>query len=172
MRVPFIASWVKPNDANAFQKRLPISVGGVQTQQAAVYDMLPTILALTGSAAPQSHVLDGRRLDTLLTGKPDRARDEKFLMHYPHSPHRSDYFTTFRDGGWKVIYHYFPSEVSEGSHYQLFNLKTDPFEQKNLATTEPAELKRMMQGLAAGLEKQAAVYPMDKDGKALHPEIP
>ncbi len=172
MRVPFIASWVKPNDANAFQKRLPISIGGVQTQQAAVYDMFPTILALTGSAAPQNHVLDGKRLDTLLAGKPDRARDEKFLMHYPHSPHRSDYFTAFRDSDWKVIYHYFPSEVSEGSHYQLFNLKADPFEQKNLAKTEPAELKRMMQGLAAGLEKQAAVYPVDKAGKALKPEIP
>ena len=43
-------------------------------------------------------------------------------MHYPHSPHRSDYFTCIADGDWKVIYHYFPSEVSEDSHYQLFNL--------------------------------------------------
>ncbi len=172
MRVPFIAAWVKPNGVNAFQKRLPIAVGGVQTQQAAVYDMFPTILALTGSAAPKNHAVDGARLDALLTGKRDAARDEKFLMHYPHSPHRSDYFTSFRDGDWKVIYHYFPSEVSEGSHYQLFNLKADPFEQKNLAATEPAELKRMMQGLAAGLEKQAAVYPVDKDGKALKPLIP
>ena len=25
---------------------------------------------------------------TLLTGKPDSGRDEKFLMHYPHAPHR------------------------------------------------------------------------------------
>ena len=172
MRVPFIASWVKPDAANTFQKRLPIAVGGVQTQQAAVYDLFPTILALTGSAASQNHILDGKRLDTLLTGKRDAARDEKFLMHYPHSPHRSDYFTTFRDGEWKVIYHYFPSEVSEGSHYQLFNLKSDPFEQKNVAITEPAELKRMMRGLAAGLEKQNAVYPADKDGKPLKPEIP
>ena len=118
-------------------------------------------------------MVDGSRLDTLLAGKPDRTREEVFLMHYPHSPHRTDYFTTFRDGDWKVIYHYFPSDVSAGSHYQLFNLKADPFEQQNLATAEPAQLKRLMQGLAAGLEQQAAVYPVDKATKAaLKPKVP
>ena len=102
------------------------------------------------------------RLDTLLAGKPDESRDETFLMHYPHSPHRSIYFTSFRDGDWKVIYHYFPTEVSGGSHYQLFNLKEDPFEQNDLATSNPEELKRLMQGLIAGLEAQKAVYPVEK----------
>ncbi len=173
VRVAFIAAWAKPNPENAFQKRLPISVGALQTQQAAVYDMFPTILSLTGKSAPENHTVDGARLDALLTGKRDVTREEKFLMHYPHSPHRSDYFTTYRDGAWKVIYHYFPSEVSEGSHWQLFNLASDPFEQKNLATTEPAELKRMMQGLIAGLEKQNAVYPVDKETKSpLKPKLP
>ncbi len=47
-------------------------------------------------------------------------------MHYPHSPHRSDYFTCYRSGDWKVIYHYFPSEASENSYYQLYNLATTP----------------------------------------------
>ncbi len=173
MRVPFIAAWAKPSANNAFQKRLPISIGVVQTQQAAVYDMFPTILALTGKTAPANYVIDGARLDTLLTGKRDASREETFLMHYPHSPHRSDYFTTYRNGDWKVIYHYFPSEVSENSHYQLFNLKNDPFEQKNLATTEPAALKRMMQGLIAGLEKQGAVYPVEQGSNTpLKPKLP
>ncbi len=173
MRVAFIAAWAKPDAENALQKRLPISAGAIQTQQAAVYDMFPTLLALTGANAPANHIVDGARLDVLLTGKRDAARDEKFLMHYPDSPHRTDYFTTYREGAWKVIYHYFPSEVSEGSHYQLFNLASDPFEQKNLATTDPAELKRMMQGLIAGLEKQNAVYPVNKETKSpVKPELP
>jgi hypothetical protein len=64
--------------------------------------------------------VDGLRLDRLLTGKPDRSRKEQILMHYPHSPHRTEYFTVWRDGDWKVIYHYFPTAVSGGSHYQLF----------------------------------------------------
>jgi arylsulfatase A-like enzyme len=162
MRVPFIASWAKADAANPNQQRLPIAVNAIQSQQAAVYDLFPTILGLADVKAPAQHALDGRRLDTLLTGKADSSRDEKFLMHYPHSPHRTNYFTSYRDGAWKVIYHYFPTEVSEGSHYQLYNLKDDPFEQKNLATTNPDELKRLMQGLITGLEAQHAVYPVEK----------
>jgi hypothetical protein len=94
-------------------------------------------------------------------------------MHYPHAPHRTDYFTVWRDGDWKVIYHYFPTEVSAGSHYQLFNLKNDPFEQKDLSGTEPGELKRLMQGMVAALERQHAVYPVEKDGLTrVKPTVP
>ena len=172
-RVPFIAAWAKPSAGNAFQKRLPIAAGAIQSQQAAVYDMFPTLLALTGKSAPTTHAVDGARLDTLLTGKRDARREETFLMHYPHAPHRTDYFTTYRSGDWKVIYHYFPSEVSENSHYQLFNLAKDPFEQTNLAASESTVLKRLMQGLIAGLEKQGAVYPVDKETKlAVKPKLP
>jgi arylsulfatase A-like enzyme len=173
MRVPFIAAWAKPSPTNPFQKRLPIAAGVIQRQQAAVYDLFPTILALVGVAPPQNHVVDGARLDTLLVGKPDPIREEVFLMHYPHSPHRSDYFTCYRRGDWKVIYHYFPSEASENSHYQLYNLAEDPFESRNLAASRPDQLRRMMQGLIAGLEKQGAVYPVDKQtGQALKPQLP
>jgi arylsulfatase A-like enzyme len=173
MRVPFIAAWAKADANNAFQKRLPIAAGTIQSQQAAVYDMFPTILGLTGKSAPPDHIVDGARLDTLLTGQRDASRGEAFLMHYPHSPHRTNYFTTYRNGDWKVIYHYFPSDVSEGSHYQLFNLAKDPFEQKNLATTEPTELRRLMEGLIAGLETQGAAYPVDRDGATpLKPKLP
>ncbi len=173
MRVPFIAAWAKADAANPHQQRLPIAVNAIQSQQAAVYDLFPTILGLADVKAPAQHPLDGRRLDTLLTGKADSSRDEKFLMHYPHAPHRTNYFTSFRDGEWKVIYHYFPTEVSEGSHYQLYHLKDDPFEQKNLATTNPAELKRLMQGLIAGLEAQHAVYPVEKGTTTpVKPQLP
>ena len=63
-----------------------------------------------------------------------------------------------------MIYHYFPTEVSGGSHYQLFNLKNDPFEQKDLTALEPGELKRLMQGMVAALERQHAVYPVEQNG--------
>jgi arylsulfatase A-like enzyme len=173
VRVPFLAAWAKADAANAFQKKLPIAAGAIQSQVAAVYDLFPTLLALAGKSAPSGHVVDGARLDTLFTGQRDTARAEKFLMHYPHAPHRTDYFTTYREGGWKVIYHYFPSEVSEGSHYQLFHLAEDPFEQKNLAAAQPAELARLMRGLIAGLEQQHAVYPVEKaGGSPLKPKLP
>lgn len=174
MRVPFIAAWAKGNAASAQQKRLPIAVGTVQCQQAAVYDLLPTILGLTGTPAPENYVMDGARLDTLLAGNRDPAREETFLMHYPHAPHRSDYFTCYRHGDWKVIYHYFPSKASEDSHYQLYNLAQDPSESQNLAGAKPDQLRVMVQGLIASLEKHNAVYPVDKaDGTTpLKPKMP
>jgi arylsulfatase A-like enzyme len=173
MRVPFIAAWAKANPASPAQKRLPIATGAIQPQMAAVYDLYPTILGLTGVKSPKSQILDGSRLDTLLTARPDSRREESFLMHYPHAPHRTHYFTAYREANWKVIYHYFPTEVSKGSHYQLFNLEIDPFEQNDLSETEPAQLRRLMAKLTSGLKKQKALYPIDKTtGKPVPPEMP
>ena len=172
MRVPFIAAWAKADASNPYQQRLPIPAGGLQPQVASVCDLFPTILNLLDVEHPAGHTVDGARLDTLLAGKPDPDRTETFLMHYPHAPHRSDYFTVYRDGAWKVIYHYVPSAASENSHYQLYNLAEDPFEQDNLAASHPDELGRMMQAVAAALEAYDAVYPVGEDGAALKPEVP
>ncbi|MHB8971468.1 MAG: sulfatase-like hydrolase/transferase [Pirellulaceae bacterium] len=164
MRVPFIAAWAKVDADHPQQGRLPIPAGSIQTQQASVCDLFPTILHILGIAPPTGHVIDGMQLETLLLGKPDASRAETFLMHYPHAPHRSDYFTVYRDGAWKVVYHYFPTETSKGSHYQLFNLVADPFEQNDLASSRPDELRRTMRGLITALERHQAVYPVNEDG--------
>jgi arylsulfatase A-like enzyme len=173
MRVPFIAAWAKPTAGNAQQQRLPIAAGAIQAQQAAVYDLFPTVLRLAGVAVPPGHVVDGARLDILLSGQRDPGRAEEFLMHYPHAPHRTDYFTSYRAGAWKVVYHYFPGKASDGSAYQLFNLATDPFESTNLAARQPGEVSRMMQGLVAALDRHRAVLPVGPDGKTpLRPLLP
>ena len=166
MRVPFIAAWAQASAGNSHQRRLPIAVGAIQSQQAAVYDLFPTILSLAGIPSPSNHPLDGSPLDTLLTGRRDPGREETFLMHYPHAVHRTDYFTCYRDGVWKVSYHYFPSKASGNSHYQLFHLGHDPFEQ-NDRRSRPQELRRMMQGLAAAA--QVAAHPVDKHATPLKP---
>jgi len=55
----------------------------------------------------------------------------------------------------------------------LYDLGEDPFEQINLATKEPKELKRMMQELVALMEKQKAQYPLEKDSKEpVRPKLP
>ena len=174
MRVPFIAAWAKESANNANQKQLVIPPGSLQTQVAAVQDLYPTIAKVTGANSPDGHAVDGVDLSKLLTAGPDDSRDEVFLMHYPHSPHRSDYFTTYRDGNWKVIYHYIPSKGSGGGHYQLYNLASDPFESTNLADQEPAVLREMVGKLKSGLETHQALYPVSPDdGKTpLVPVIP
>ncbi len=174
MRVPFIAAWAKAAANNSHQKQLPIPAGAIQSQIASVCDLFPTILATTSVEAPSEHTVDGDQLAMLLSGKADPEREQSFLMHYPHAPHRSDYFTSYRKDDWKVIYHYVPSKASEGSHYQLFNLSDDPFEQTNLAASKPDQLRRMMQGLIASMEEHDALYPVSKAGGStpLLPQLP
>ncbi|RMG41199.1 MAG: N-acetylgalactosamine-6-sulfatase [Planctomycetota bacterium] len=175
MRVPLIVAWAKPNPDNPLQRRLPIRAGAIQSQVVSVMDLFPTILGLVGVRWPETHVVDGRPLDRLLTGQRDPSRDETFLMHYPHSPHRSDYFTVYRHGRWKVIYHYFPTrKQSGGSHYQLFDLVRDPFEQHDLADSEPVVLRRMMRELVAALQEHGAQYPVSKEDRRtpVRPVVP
>ncbi|TWT80046.1 Arylsulfatase [Planctomycetes bacterium CA13] len=179
MRVPFIAAWAKPNPDNELQRQLKIPAGVIQSQVASVTDLFPTILDAAGIDSPANHTVDGANLRTLLTGRGDSSRPEQFLMHYPHAVHRSNYFTTWRNGQWKVIYHTLPDIPTsggliqfDGGHYQLFNLADDPFEQTNLADSKPDVLKRMMKGLIASLEAHQAVYPVDDNGDELRPKLP
>jgi arylsulfatase A-like enzyme len=170
MRVPFIAAWAKPAAANPHQQALPIAANAVQPHLASVIDLFPTVLDVTQGKAPDSHQPDGQSLRVLLGGKNDPAHSDAFLMHYPHAPHRSDYWTSLRQGEWKVIYHYLPG--AKGKHYQLFHLKNDPYEQQDLAEKDPATLERMMKLLIASLERHKAQYPHDKEGKELRPKLP
>lgn len=173
VRVPFIAAWGTPNPKNTFQQRLPIAAGKVQTQMAAVYDVFPTLLGLTGIEPPKDHIVDGGDLKTLLSGSEDRSHSSEFLMHYPHAPHRSDYFTMYRSGDWKLIYHYLPTAAqSDNARYQLFHLVDDPFEQNDLAASRPNEVSRMTQLMVDRLREQQALYPVDKDGRMLEPMLP
>lgn len=174
MRVPFIAAWAKADADNKHQQQLPIEVGAIQSQPASVCDLFPTLLAVAGVQSPANHIVDGEPLDTVLTGQRDTTRSDSFLMHYPHAPHRSTYFTSYREGDWKVIYHYFPSEASENSHYQLYNLADDPFESTNLADSNRDELHRMMTALIASMEQHNALYPVAEAGSKapVKPKLP
>ncbi|MDG2129557.1 MAG: sulfatase [Fuerstiella sp.] len=160
MRVPFIAAWAKPWATNVHQRKLSIPAGSINSQLGAVQDMFPTITDIVGTESATNHKVDGFSLKKLLTGTEDSSREEKFLMHYPHAPHRSNYFSSYRNGDWKIIYHYFPSKVSDGSHYQLYNLARDPFESTNLASEKPDRLSSMMRELTASLEQHDAQYPV------------
>ncbi len=173
MRVPFIAAWARPQSDHPLQKKLPIAVGAIQPQMGFVYDLFPTILSVAGVRLPKDHPVDGQSLARLLSGRPDPRHRTTFLMHYPHSPHRSNYFTVYRNGDWKVIYHYFPPDNGVRSHYQLFNLKEDPFESHDLAAEEPGRLRAMMRQLVAELDREGARMPVAMDTrKPVRPIVP
>jgi arylsulfatase A-like enzyme len=171
MRVPFIAAWAKPNASNPEQQRLPIAQGTIQTQLGTIMDLYPTILEIAGATNPAEHIYDGYGLSKLLCGQSDEAHPDVFLMHFPHD-HRSKYFTSYRNGDWKLVYHYYPKMNKQSSHYELFNLKDDFAESQNIAQQNPEKLYAMVQAMVAQLEAEEALYPVDADGNELRPILP
>ena len=156
MRVPFIAAWAKTNPSNPFQQKLPIKAGTITTELGTVQDIFPTLLDTLGVS--YKGIIDGENLAPILRGgKIDSQRD--FLMHYPHG-HYSSYFTVYRQGDWKLIYHY---AKSASKRYELFNLIADPGESNNLAQTHPKKLVEMLKAMSTALEDAGAQYPVAKD---------
>lgn len=169
MRVPFIAAWGKADPDNAWQQKLPIVANSFRQEVGTCYDLFPTLTGLVNAPVPEDHVVDGRDLAPLISGEVNENHRNAFLNHYPH-PRRgvSHFFTTWRDGNWKVIYEYF----KEGDNrYSLYDLANDPGESQNLASEHPERLRSLMQGLVNELEAMDAVYPVI-EGKPLHPILP
>lgn len=167
MRVPFIVAWAKPQKENKIQKRLPIKVGGMQTQLGTIMDIYPTILSIAGCKVPQNYVIDGFDLKKQLSGKQNRKRSETFLMHFPHA-HRGNYFTVYRDGDWKLIYYYNPKTPAYPKAL-LYNLRNDPEEKEEVSALYPDKCKEMLHKMAKQLKRERALYPVDKYGNELLP---
>ena len=170
MRVPFIASWAKPEAGNPMQQEYPVAQHCLQTQMGTIMDLYPTILSIAGVEIPKGKVLDGSDLKKLFAGKADKAHRDDFLMHFPHD-HNSSYFTTYRKGDWKLIYFYHPDTDGQPT-YELYDLKNDPYEKNNVAQKETKRLKKMCKQMKARLEKEHALYPVDKNNQPLTPVIP
>jgi arylsulfatase A-like enzyme len=155
MRVPFIASWVIPNENILSQEKLPIARNAIQQQMGSILDLFPTLCQVANVNSPEGFVLDGFDLQDQLMGKQNEIRDESFLNHFPHS-HRSNYFTSLVKSDWKIIYHY---QVEDQPRYELFNLKNDPFETNNVADENPEQLKMIMNVLSDEMKSKKALYP-------------
>ncbi len=177
MLVPFIAAWGEADKNNASQQKLPIPAGAIQTQMGTILDLVPTICALAEVELPKDMPLDGYDLKPQFAGNKNEERKEDFLNHFPHD-HRSSYFTSYVNDGWKVIYHYpLPGRGQKAKakelspKYELFNLKQDPYEKKDLSKSHPEKLQTIMTAMIKDLEAKKALYPQ-KDNKDLRPEMP
>lgn len=167
MRVPFIASWVTPQENNKTQQKLAIPQNSIQTQMGTIFDVFSTVCELADANPPKAHKTDGITLHKQLEGKNNKRHPELFLNHFPHA-HRSNYFTSLVKENWKVIYHY---QIKGEPRYELFNLKDDPFEANGLAEKDPSQLKKMMNSLLEELDDSNALYP-EKEGKELNIILP
>ena len=168
MRVPFIASWISPNEKTSCQAKTPIARNAVQQQQGTVMDIFSTLCRVANVNYPKDYLMDGFELQEQLNGGQNTDRNELFLNHFPHGNHRTNYFTSLVKADWKIIYHY---QIEDQPRYELFNLKDDPFETNNVADKNREQLKIMMKVLSDDMKSKKALYP-EKENQALELVMP
>lgn len=169
MRVPFMACWGEHNPSNPWQRKLPVAAGVIQEQMGTIMDVYPTLLSLLGIGAPENYPLDGCDLAAQLAGGENPSRREMFMMHFPHE-HWGNYFTTYMEKEWKLIYYYNP-KLPDHPFCELYNLKKDPHEVNNLAAVNTDKLVELVRKMAAELEAEGARYPVDAKGNPLKPVV-
>ena len=165
MRVPFIASWAKAGKTNPFN----IARNHLHHEQiGTVMDIYSTIVDATNSSSPPNHPVDGVSLLSQLSGKINKERPDHFMCHFPHS-HRSSYFTSFRKGDWKLIYRHLTDAGKRKNKnslpkHELYNLKNDPYENKNLARGDDKKTIEMIGLMKRQLKEENALFS-DKEIK-------
>jgi len=117
------------------------------------WDLLPTLADLAGNTKPLPDNLDGTSFRSLLENgnKGKLARnEEEMVFHYFGKPH-----SAIRSGNFKLIKFWNLKKI------ELYNLKEDPGELKDLATSSPEKAKELEVKLMAYLEKVHAeiLYP-------------
>lgn len=126
-----------------------------------VEDFFPSILEMAGVKTYKTvQKTDGRSFVPLLTGKGDPSKRRKLYWNYPNNWGLNgpgiNYTTSVRDGDWKLVY-YYKTGVKE-----LFNIREDIGEQKNLAVSEKNTTKRLSKELGRYLRESGAQRPVFK----------
>lgn len=101
-------------------------------------------------------VQDGLSLTPLLRDPQTRLPREALYFHYPHYYQTTTPATAIRTRDWKLIEYY------EDHRYELYNLKSDPAEQHNLAAAEPARVAELKAQLDAWKRSVGARLPTAK----------
>ncbi|MBV9659577.1 MAG: sulfatase-like hydrolase/transferase [Acidimicrobiales bacterium] len=101
-------------------------------------DVMPTVLELQGIATVEgSQGMDGLSLVQLIEGRDDRHRDVVMLSECTWQAKRG-----VRTTEWKYIRCWDPG-IYPRSEPELYNVQTDPFEQRNVAGNYPSVVDRL-----------------------------
>lgn len=132
--------------------------GAVSPEPVVTCDYYPTMLALAGVEGDKDHnkKLDGSCLLPLLENPSVALDREAIYWHYPHyhpggaTPHSA---VRFRD--YKLI------EFFENGRLELYNLREDIGETKNLTDTLPEKVIQLYEMLKAWRERVGAQLPVE-----------
>ena len=156
VRVPFLIKW----DGQIPKEKIITTPGSF-------CDVLPSIAAITGVNLPTDRKLDGEDISSVFYGeKPDYSRKTPiFFYRYFHDP-----ICMIREVDWCLLgyknliplaeslnegelanirpWHFMPNHMDflidlEPDKFELYNLKTDPGQQNNLAEKYPERLQKL-----------------------------
>ena len=154
-RVPFIVRW--PGKVNA---------GTVCDVPAIHVDVYPTFVALAGGAMPAGQAFDGESLVPLMRSTNAALKREAIYQHFPGylgigaNQWRTTPVSLVHVGDWKLM------EYLEDGRLELYNLREDIGESKNLAATMPDKAKELHAKLVAWRAEVKAPMPAKNDGGA------
>jgi len=142
-RVPLMVRW-------------PGKIAPATTSDAIVgcYDIYPTILDLAGLPLPQQQKIDGVSYAPVLRGTGTLQRDAYFIW-FPHLVPG----VSVRQGDWKLIRRFTERPGDYEGVHELFNLKEDLGETKNLAAQMPEKVKELDTLIDAFVRDTGALYP-------------
>ncbi len=148
VREPLIAVWPGVTAPGAVSDEIVQSV-----------DFYPTLLEMTGQSPRAGQEFDGVSIVPALRGE-SLAR-EAIFTHSPHytaaTLHRPS--TSVRKGDWKLI-RYYCDGPGQTDRYELYNLKEDIAETKDLAQREPARVTEMQALIERFVRETQAVVPV------------
>jgi arylsulfatase A-like enzyme len=133
-----------------------VSKPGVSHEPIITVDVFPTVLDLAGVTPPAAvtDVLDGLSLRPLLGDHAARLDRDDIYFHYPHYhsegavPH-----SAIRARDWKLIH------FLDDNHVELYNLKEDLSEKRDLSTAEPGKVAELLGRLDAWRRSVNAQMP-------------
>ena len=108
-------------------------------------DWYPTILAMTGAKPPAGETIRGRNFLPLLEGNKIAWENDFYAQYSTHHQTRTQ-MRMYRTGDWKLI-----RDFLNPGRDELYDLKNDPEERKNLIDVDSAEVKQVIAQLHAKL---------------------
>jgi arylsulfatase A-like enzyme len=148
IRMPFLVRWPGHVPAGRVDEQSVLSAT----------DLLPTLCAIAGARAPDSHTLDGIDASAALRGRTvtrpapllwEYGRNDTFFR-LPGAPGDRSPALALRRDQWKFLIN------PDGSRAELYDLAADPAEKNNLATAQRAlvqEFSRLAQDWRASWPK-------------------
>lgn len=135
-----------------------VASGARTDETGTVMDLLPTFLALSGGEHPGTSyrgrdVLppQGTSLLPVLYGDASAVRPDDHVFGWELFGHRS-----LRQGDWKLVWD--QARPAAERRWQLFDLRSDPFEQRDVSADEPAKYQELLAAWERYDEANGVIY--------------